>query len=175
MFETPDGLAAPGQALSEAEAAFFVANGFLVKEGLLADDAVDHAMERIWWHVDDRVPVARDAAGWRLVRADRASWGNPRWARTPPAPKAGPHAGRQRIVHSGATLKLHYLGGADFLLDLVPNNPACGAWRARCSAISRPANARAASMPCFPPKGAKAVPRPTRLPWRRTPIKCVNS
>ena len=123
VFEPPDGLAVPGQALSEAEAAFFAANGFLVKAGLLADDAVDHALERIWWHVDDRVPMARDAADWRLVRADRASWANPRWASTPPVPKAGPHAGRQRIVHSGATLKLHYLGGADFLLDLVPNNP----------------------------------------------------
>lgn len=122
VFETPDDLAVPGQQISAAEAAFFVANGFLVKEGLLADDAVDDALERIWWHVEDRVPVARDNVGRRLAGASRASGATPRWAPTPPVPRAGPHAGRQRIVHSGATLKLHYLGGADFLLDLVPNN-----------------------------------------------------
>lgn len=133
VFKAPDDLAVPGWPLSETEAAFFVANGFLVKKGLLADDAVDDALERVWWHVGDRVPVARGvagrdvaaghAAGWRLARTDPGSWVNPRWARTPPVPKAGPHTGRQRIVHAGATLKLHYLGAADFLLNLVPNNP----------------------------------------------------
>ena len=116
------GLGASDQPLSEDEAAFFVANGFLFKKGLLDPAAVDAAMARIWWHVDDRLPVRGDAPC-RPVRDDPATWRNPRWARMPPVAKAGPHIGRQRVVHAGATVKLHYLGAADFLLDLVPNNP----------------------------------------------------
>ena len=122
VFEMPEGLRVPGQALSRAEAAFFVAHGFLVKKGLLVAAEVDAAMARIWWHLGDRVPLRGDAPC-RPARDDPATWVNPRWARTPPVPKAGPHAGRQRIVHAGATLKLHDLGAAPFLRDLVPNNP----------------------------------------------------
>ena len=122
VFEMPDDLAVAGQALARAEAAFFVAHGFLLKKGLLSGADVDAAMARIWWHVGDRVPMRGDARC-RLVRDDPAAWLDPRWARMPPTPKAGPHAGRHRVVHAGATLKLHYLGGAPFLRDLVPNNP----------------------------------------------------
>lgn len=123
VYQAPDDGAVPGQVVSEAEAAFFVAHGFLVKKDLLAAGDVEHAMERIWWHAADRLPLARNGKHRRLARADPATWTNPRWARMPPVPKAGPHFGRQRVVHAGATVKLHYLGAADFLLDLVPNNP----------------------------------------------------
>ena len=123
IYQAPEDVAVRGQVVSEAEAAFFVANGFLVKRGLLAADAVDHAMERIWWHVADRLPLARHGEHRRIERADPATWRNPRWAPMPPAAKAGPHFGRQRVVHAGATVKLHYLGAADWLLGLVPNNP----------------------------------------------------
>ena len=123
VYQAPEDVAVPGQVVSEAEAAFFVANGFLVKRGLLAADAVDHAMERIWWHVADRLPLARPGEHRRIERTDPATWRNPRWAPMPPAAKAGPHFGRQRVVHAGATVKLHYLGAADWLLGLVPNNP----------------------------------------------------
>ena len=123
VYQAPNDVAVPGQVVSEAEIAFFVAQGFLVKKGLLAADAVEAAMERVWWHVGDRLPLVRDGEHRRIARDDPATWMNPRWARMPPVAKAGPHIGRQRAVHAGATVKLHYLGAADFLLDLVPNNP----------------------------------------------------
>ena len=119
--EAPD-LSQPGKVLSEAEVEFFVRNGFVAKKRLLAADAVDDAVERIWQHLLDRVPM--DAAASRgLRRDDPDTWLDPPWAPMPPVPKAGPHAGRQRIVHSGATVKLHDLGAADFLLRLLPNAP----------------------------------------------------
>ena len=114
-------LQAAGVPLCRAEAAFFVAHGFLVKRGLVGEAAIDSALERIWAHLLDRVPQA----GGRRLRPDQpATWMDPRWAATPPTPKAGPHAGRLRTEHRDATVKLHDLGGADFLLRLVPNNPA---------------------------------------------------
>lgn len=119
--EPPD-LSRPGKVLSEAEVEFFVRNGFVAKKRLLAADAVDDAVDRIWQHLLDRVPM--DAAASReLRRDDPDTWLDPSWAPMPPVPKAGPHAGRQRIVHSGATVKLHDLGAADFLLRLLPNAP----------------------------------------------------
>ena len=122
VFEAPK-LGAPGLDLSAAEVEFFVEHGFLVKPRLLCMDAVDAAMDRVWAYLLDRVPVALDS-GWRLRREDAATWLDPQWASMPPVPKVGPHRGRQRIAHHGATVKLHELGGADFLVDLVPNNPA---------------------------------------------------
>lgn len=119
--EAPD-LSQPGKVLSEAEVEFFVRNGFVAKKRLLAADAVDDAVERIWQHLLDRVPMDA-AAGRGLRRDDPDTWLDPPWAPMPPVPKAGPHAGRQRIVHSGATVKLHDLGAADFLLRLLPNAP----------------------------------------------------
>ena len=122
IFEPP-ALAAPDALLSAAEVEFFVAHGFLVKKRLLCANAVDAALERIWAHLLDRVPMALES-GWRLRRNDPKTWLDPRWASMPPAPKAGPHEGRQRIAHHGATVKLHDLGGADYVVDLLPNAPA---------------------------------------------------
>ena len=113
-------LQAPGVPLRRAEAAFFVAHGFLVKRGLIDEAAIDKALERIWAHLLDRVP---QTGGRRLHPGDPATWLDPQWAATPPTPKAGPHAGRLRTEHRGATVKLHDLGGAEFLVRLVPNNP----------------------------------------------------
>ena len=119
--EPPD-LAQSGKVLSQAEIDFFVRHGFVAKKRLLAAAAVDDALERIWRHLLDRVPL--DAAANRVLRRDDPdTWLDPPWAPMPPVPKAGPHAGRQRIVHSGATVKLHDLGAADFLLRLLPNGP----------------------------------------------------
>ena len=122
IFEPP-ALAASDAPLSSAEVEFFVEHGFLVKKRLLCANAVDAALERIWAHILDRVPVALDS-GWQLRPDDPETWLDPRWAAMPPVPKAGPHDGRQRIAHHGATLKLHDLGAAAYLVDLVPNNPA---------------------------------------------------
>lgn len=113
-------LEAAGVPLCRAEAAFFVAHGFLVKRGLIEEAAIDKALERIWAHLLDRVP---QAGGRRLLPDEPDTWLDPQWAPTPPTPKAGPHAGRLRTEHRGANVKLHDLGGADFLVRLVPNNP----------------------------------------------------
>ena len=121
VFEPP-ALADSAVGLSSAEVDFFVEHGFLVKKRLLSANAVDAAMERIWAHLLDRAPIALEP-DWRLRRDDPATWLNPRWAPMPPTPKAGPHEGRQRIAIHGATIKLHDLGAADYIVDLVPNNP----------------------------------------------------
>ena len=118
VFEAPD-LAVPGEVLSKAEVEFFVANGFLVKKGLLDDIRLAGALDRIWVHLLDRVPVDRQS-GWTLRRDDRATWRNPRWASTPPVPKAGVHEGRQGIAYSGNTVKLHDLGDAEYVVELLP-------------------------------------------------------
>ena len=121
VYETPD-LAVPGQALSAAEIGFFQDHGFLVKRGLLDAEPLATALARIWLHLLDRVAIDR-RANWSLAPDDETTWTNPRWAPMPPAPKAGPHQGRQRIVHARTTVKLHDLGTASYLLDLLPNNP----------------------------------------------------
>lgn len=112
----------PRQVLSKAEIGFFADNGFLVKRSLLATDGLAAALARIWRHLLDRVPVDC-RADWTLRQDDETTWVNPRWARMPPTPKAGPHQGRPRIEHRGATVKLHDLGATDYLLKLLPNNP----------------------------------------------------
>ncbi len=119
VFRMPE-LAVAGQAVSQAEIEFFIANGFIVKRGLLDARAVAAALDRAWAHLLGHVPVAE---GWSLSRRDPSSWINPRWAPMPPAAESGPHQGRQPIVYSGVTVKLHDLGDADYLLDLLPNNP----------------------------------------------------
>ena len=62
IFEPP-ALAAPDALLSPAEVEFFVEHGFLVKKRLLHADAVDAALESIWGHILDRVPMALES-GW---------------------------------------------------------------------------------------------------------------
>lgn len=121
VFDAPD-LAVPGQTVSEAEVAFFVANGFVVKKGLLADAPLAEALDRVWTHLLDRVPIDR-RSGWTLRRDDPSTWRQPRWASMPPVPKAGAYEGRQAIVHAGNTVKLHDLGRADYLLELLPRRP----------------------------------------------------
>lgn len=118
VFDAPD-LAVAGQTVSEAEIEFFMANGFFVKKGLLAANAVAETLNRVWAHLLDRVPTDR-RSGWVLRRDDPETWRSPRWASMPPVPKAGAHEGRQSIVHSRNTVKLHDLGTADYLLDLLP-------------------------------------------------------
>lgn len=120
VFQSPD-LAKPGQALSAAEAGFFLEHGFLVKPGLLDAESLASAMERVWKHLHDRVPLEDGAEPPRPD--DPRSWNRPRWAAMPPADESGFYQGRQRIVHAGVTVKLHDLGDADFLLALVPNHP----------------------------------------------------
>ena len=122
VYAVPD-LAVDGQPVSADEADFFVENGFFVKRGMLDAAAVDAALDATWAHLVDRVPVA-EGADWTLRRDDPHSWRGPRWAPMPPVPKSGPYEGRQPIVHAGATVKLHDLGDADCLVDLLPNNPA---------------------------------------------------
>ena len=121
VFEMPD-LTNAGQTLSAAERDFFVANGFVVKRDLIRQETLTDAMDRVWAHLLDRVPIDQRSP-WSLARHSPETWLNPRWAPMPPVPKAGFYEGRQRIVHAGATVKLHDLGGASFLLDLLPNNP----------------------------------------------------
>lgn len=119
VFDAPD-LSADGQVLSAAEIAFFIEHGFVVKKRLLASSAVDAALERIWRHLLENVPLADDGV---LRQDDPSTWVSPPWAPMPPTPDAGPHEGRAPLVYSGAMVRLHDLGAADFLVRLVPNNP----------------------------------------------------
>ena len=121
VFEVPE-LSEPGVLVSSAEARFFLDNGFLVKRSLIGRTDIEEAMERVWEHFGERVPVAAGAPA--VERADPGTWESPQWAEMAAADASGPFQGRQRVVHSGSTVKLHELGAADFLVRLVPNHPA---------------------------------------------------
>ena len=153
VFQAP-ALAAAGKVVTEAEIAFFVANGFLVKKGLLAHSRVDAALERAWRHLLDRVPIDRES-GLTLRRDDPATWRDPRWAPMPPVPKAGCHEGRQRIVHTGNTVKLHDLGAANCFVELLPANP--GVRRVATALLGdlRPSRRTRGVYALFPKRGPK--------------------
>ena len=105
--------------LSRREIDFFVDNGFLVKKRLLDSNLVHAAMDRIWTHLLAHVPM--DAAAVSLNRDAPCTWRDPAWGPMSKADEAGPYQGRQRIVHGGGTVKMHDLGAACFLVDLLPN------------------------------------------------------
>jgi hypothetical protein len=118
VFEMPD-LAQPDECLSEAETDFFRDNGFLIKPGLLDQDQVKSALDEVWTHLVDHVPMAPGA---KLSREDKESWRAPVWADMQPHPTSGPYQGRQPIEHFGRTVKLHDIGDQGYLLDLLPRN-----------------------------------------------------
>lgn len=120
VFEIPD-LRKAGETVSEDEIGFFVENGFLVKKRLIDGVAVETALENAWAYLRDQVPMAEAATP--PSPDEPSTWTSPRWARMPSPDASGPYQGRQRIVYSGHTVKLHDLGDAAYLLDLVPNHP----------------------------------------------------
>ena len=120
VFKAPD-LARPGESVSEAEICFFLDHGFLVKKRLLDKTAVEEALGKTWAYLRDQVPMADGATA--PSPDDSATWLSPRWAPMPQPDESGLFQGRQRIVYGGHTVKLHDLGDADFLMDLVPNHP----------------------------------------------------
>ena len=121
VFDMPE-LAEADAVVSPAEARFFIDNGFLVKRGLIEPGLLSEAMDRVWAHFDERVPVADGAPA--VDRERPESWRSPEWGEMPRADTSGAFEGRQRVVYSGTTVKLHELGSADFLLQLVPRHAA---------------------------------------------------
>ncbi len=121
VFTMPD-LTEPGTPLSAAEITFFKTHGFLVKAGLLDNTRMAQAMDHLWTHLQSHVPVA-PGSNWRLQRDEPASWVNPQWAEMPEHPRSGPFEGRQPIEYYGRIVKMHDIGAAPWLLDLVPNDP----------------------------------------------------
>ena len=121
VFENP-GLGEDGVPLSRAEAAFFMENGFLVKQGLLNRDEVAAALTRVWADFLARVPMDEATAA-RLSPDDPSTWRDPVWGPKTPPDASGFYEGRQRISFGGATVKMHDLGAADFLVDLLPRHP----------------------------------------------------
>ena len=119
VFEAPD-LARPGETVSREEIRFFVDNGFLVKKQLIEETAVEEALGRIWAYLRDHVPMAEEATA--PSPDDPSTWSSPEWAPMPKPDVSGPYQGRQRLVYAGHTVKLHDLGSADYLVDLVPNH-----------------------------------------------------
>ena len=119
VFEAPE-LAEAGVVVSAAEARFFQINGFLVKRGLIDRGLTDDAMERVWEDFERSVPMAEGAPV--VSRDEPDSWKSPQWGKMPPPDASGPFEGRQRVVHSGHTVKMHEIGAADFLLRLGPNH-----------------------------------------------------
>ena len=120
VFEAPD-LACPGETVSAEEIRFFVDNGFLVKKRLIEIAAVERALGKTWAYLREQVPMAEGATA--PSPDDSSTWASPEWAPMGRPDVSGPYQGRQRIVYGGHTVKLHDLGDADFLMDLVPNHP----------------------------------------------------
>lgn len=120
VFKAPD-LARPRETVSEAEIRFFVNNGFLVKKRLIERTAAEKALRKTWAYLRRHVPMDQGAAA--PSRHDSATWLSPQWAPMPRPDDSGAYQGRQRLVYAGHTVKLHHLGNADYLMDLVPNHP----------------------------------------------------
>ncbi len=121
VFEMPL-LTTDAQSLNQSEVDFFKENGFLIKERMIGRDMVDSAMDRVWRHQLDVVPIAPDTE-WRLKREDPNTWVNPQWATQPAHPDSGYHQGRQPVEYIGRMVKLHDIGTEPWLLDLLPRNP----------------------------------------------------
>ena len=114
---------AQSKSLSKAEVAAFQENGFLVKRALIDDRQLTvQALELAWNHLLQNVPMD-SAAGTALAEDDPSSWLSPSWAKMPPPPQDGFYEGRQRIVYSGLTVKLHDIGDHRVFLDALPNHP----------------------------------------------------
>ena len=122
VFEMPD-ISTSCDTVSRAEIDFFKENGFFVKKGLLDPSRLSSALDKIWHHMLDKVAVL-EGSDWQLSRDDSATWMNPQWAEMDPHPTSGPFLGRQPIEQYGRILKMHDIGNADYLLELLPNNPA---------------------------------------------------
>lgn len=121
VFEMPD-LKEPGQVVSKAEMEFFKDYGFLIKQGLLDPARLAPAMDEIWSHLLENVPLQEESA-WPLSRDDKETWINPEWGPMLPVPTSGPYQGRQPIQYMGRNVKMHDIGDADYLLELLPGNP----------------------------------------------------
>ena len=107
-----------GSKISKNEIDFFKTNGFLVKKKLLSTPRVLDALNRSWNYLLESIPLK---PGEKLRREDRKTWVSPKWKSLPPAATSGFYQGRQPIVYQGPTVKLHELGSAKFLVDLLPN------------------------------------------------------
>ena len=121
VFEMPD-LSEPGEVLSIKEIEFFKENGFLIKKNLLDQDKLNRALEQVWIHLLDKVPILEES-GWHLSRENRDSWMNPQWAEMKPHPSSGPYQGRQPLEHYGRIVKMHDIFDIDYLADLLPREP----------------------------------------------------
>lgn len=105
--------------LTAAEIDFFRLNGFLVKKGLIDRSLCSKALDRVWRYVLDYVV---DSNRHTLDPHGPTTWINPVWQPQQKADTEGFYEGRPPIVASGSTLKLHDVGRADFLVDLLPRN-----------------------------------------------------
>ena len=110
------------QLLSSAEIDFFKKYGFLVKKRIIDPAIAEQALDEAWKYLKTTIPM-EDTDTARLSRHDPTTWVNPPWAKMPRPDASGFYEGRQRAVYSGSTVKLHDIGDANFLLDLLPNNP----------------------------------------------------
>ena len=121
-FSMPD-IADMDRLLNEKEIDFFTHNGFLVKEAFLDTNLVDSAMDLVWKHLIETVPMKAGTVK-QLSKADQSSWLNPEWEKMPDHPSSGPFQGRQpREYYPNGIVKLHDIGSHTLLVDLVPNNP----------------------------------------------------
>ncbi len=153
VFEAPD-LAQPGFVLSAKEREFFIEHGFLIKPQLVSDKLLKPAMDHIWSHLLQVVPVHPDT-DWRLSRDDRSTWVNPQWAVMPPHPESGPYQGRQPVEYQGRIVKMHDIGAEEFLLQLLPRNEhVVAVAQALLSRSLRPISRTRGVYPVFPSRDA---------------------
>ena len=76
VFDMPE-LAEAGAVVSPAEARCFIDNGFLVKPGLIDPTSLGKAMDRVWAHFGERVPMADGAPV--VDREQPDTWRSPKW------------------------------------------------------------------------------------------------
>lgn len=120
-FKMPD-IAADGSLLSNAELEFFKRQGFVVKKRLLGAAKLEEVMRLIWQEIESIPPEGQ------ILRSKPDTWVDPAWS-SAVTPFRGPHKGRAPVDrHRGQReLKLHGLGAAPALLELLPQDPSvCG-------------------------------------------------
>lgn len=118
---------APG--CSADEAAFFRENGFIVKRSLLPSASLARGREEFWRHVPACIQRSDPStwvdperhAGWPEAQPEHSNLRNRPASATPGEPAVG--SGDGKFFTKGA-LKLHAAGFEEWMLDMVPRQPA---------------------------------------------------
>lgn len=107
--------------VSPAEVAQFKERGYFIRRGLVEDELVDTAMEKVWEYLLESIALSDDGE-WLVSPTDPLTWLDPQWCHAEPAPKSGFYEGRPKIVADRRTVKLHDLGHQRYIRDMSTNH-----------------------------------------------------